>query len=119
MLAAVYAVPSADVGDEVMVALHLRPGAAFDPEAFVAFLEEQGDFSPKWTPRFVRLSDGLPSTATQKVLKRVLRHEHWECDDVVWWRAGREAGFRRLDADDVAELRARFVAREREHLIGR
>jgi fatty-acyl-CoA synthase len=119
VLAAVYAVPSADVGDEVMVALHLRPGAAFDPDAFVVFLEAQPDFSPKWTPRFVRLSNGLPSTATQKVLKRVLRHEHWECEDVVWWRPGRASEFRRLDTDDVAELRARFVAREREHLIGR
>ena len=119
VLAAVYAVPSPEVGDEVMVALHLRPGAAFDPDAFVGFLDAQPDFSPKWTPRFVRVSDGLPSTATQKVLKRVLRHEHWECDDPVWWRPGRTAEFRRLEADDVAELRARFVAREREHLIGR
>jgi fatty-acyl-CoA synthase len=115
----VYAVPSTDVGDEVMVALHLLPDAAFDPAAFVAFLDEQADFSPKWTPRFVRVSDGLPSTATQKVLKRVLRQEHWECDDAVWWRPGRAADFRRLDADDVAALRAQFVAREREHLIGR
>jgi fatty-acyl-CoA synthase len=119
VLAAVYAVPSPDVGDEVMVALHLRPGAVFDPGAFVAFLEAQRDFSPKWTPRFVRVSDGLPSTATQKVLKRVLRHEHWECEDAVWWRPGRAAEFRVLVGDDVTELRARFVAREREHLIGR
>ena len=119
VLAAVYAVPSAEVGDEVMVALHLRPGAEFDPGAFAAFLAAQPDFSPKWTPRFVRVTDGLPSTATQKVLKRVLRHEHWECDDPVWLRPGRETEFRPLTADDVVELRARFTAREREHLIGR
>jgi fatty-acyl-CoA synthase len=119
VLAAVYAVPSADVGDEVMVALHLRPGAEFDPLAFAAFLEAQPDFSPKWTPRFVRVTDGLPSTATQKVLKRVLRHEQWECGDPVWWRPGREVEYRPLTGDDVVELRARFSAREREHLIGR
>jgi fatty-acyl-CoA synthase len=119
VLAAVYAVPSAEVGDEVMVALHLRPDASFDPDAFAAFLTAQADFSPKWTPRFVRVTDGLPSTATQKVLKRVLRHEHWECDDIVWWRPGRTSEFRVLTAEDVATLRARFVAREREHLIGR
>ena len=119
VLAAVYAVPSPEVGDEVMVALHLRPGRGFDPDDFAAFLDAQADFSPKWTPRFVRVTDGLPSTATQKVLKRVLRHEHWECEDAVWWRAGRATEFRRLDQDDVAGLRARFVAREREHLIGR
>src|SRR5262249_49663472 len=53
VLAAVYAVPSAEVGDEVMVALHLRPDTEFDPAGFVAFLDAQPDFSPKWTPRFV------------------------------------------------------------------
>jgi hypothetical protein len=67
----------------------------------------------------VRVTDGLPSTATQKVLKRVLRHDHWESDDEVWWRVDRDPEFRRLTADDVAALRARFVARGREHLIGR
>ena len=34
VLAAVYAVPSVDVGDEVMAALHLHDGATFDPAAF-------------------------------------------------------------------------------------
>lgn len=118
VLAAVYAVPSVEVGDEVMVALHLRDGSTFDPDAFVAFLAAQSDASPKWTPRFVRVTDGLPSTATQKVLKRVLRHEHWECDDVIWWRPPRTSEFRPLRADDVASLRTQFVDRGREHLIG-
>jgi fatty-acyl-CoA synthase len=118
VLAAVYAVPSVDVGDEVMVALHLRSGSVFDPDGFAAFLGAQADFSPKWMPRFVRVTGGLPSTATQKVLKRVLRHEHWECDDPVWWRPARSTEFRPLTSDDVAALRARFVDRERVHLIG-
>jgi hypothetical protein len=30
-------VPSPDVGDEVMLAVHLRDGATFDPRAFTAF----------------------------------------------------------------------------------
>jgi fatty-acyl-CoA synthase len=119
VLAAVYAVPSAEVGDEVMVALHLRAGARFDPDAFAAFLAEQSDLSPKWVPRFVRVTDGLPSTATQKVLKRVLRGEHWECPDPVWWRPGRPASFQILRAEDAAAVRARFADRGREHLIGR
>ena len=38
VLAAVYAVPAADVGDEVMVALQLEPGVEFDPDAFDEFL---------------------------------------------------------------------------------
>jgi len=118
VLAAVYAVPSVGVGDEVMAALHLRAGAGFDPDAFATFLDAQSDVSPKWTPRFVRVADSLPSTATQKVLKRVLRHDHWECPDPVWWRPARASEFRRLTPDDAAALRAQFVDREREHLIG-
>ncbi|MDQ1449472.1 MAG: fatty-acyl-CoA synthase, partial [Actinomycetota bacterium] len=118
VVAAVYAVPSVHVGDEVMVALHLRSGSVFDPDAFVAFLGAQPDFSAKWMPRFVRVTGGLPSTATQKVLKRVLRHEHWECDDPVWWRPGRASELRLLTPEDVGVLRARFVDRERGHLIG-
>ena len=70
-------------------------------------------------PRFVRISHGLPSTATQKVLKRVLQRERWECDDAVWWRPDRELEYRPLDADDIAKLRARFAERDREHLLGR
>ncbi|GIU90495.1 MAG: hypothetical protein KatS3mg010_1594 [Acidimicrobiia bacterium] len=70
-------------------------------------------------PRYVRIARGLPSTATQKVLKRVLRREHWECDDEVWWRPGREVRYRRLEPADRAELRARFRERGREHLLGR
>jgi fatty-acyl-CoA synthase len=119
VLAAVYAVPSPEVGDEVMLAAHLRDGARFDPAGFAAFLEGQPDLSPKWVPRFVRISHGLPSTATQKVLKRVLQRERWECADDVWWRPDREVAFRPLTADDVASLRARFAARDREHLQGR
>ena len=119
VLAAVYAVPSPEVGDEVMVALLLHDGATFDPEGFVSFLGAQSDLSPKWTPRFVRISAELPSTATQKVLKRVLQSENWEGGDPIWWRPDRELAYRRLEADDVAKLRARFAERNREHLLGR
>jgi len=118
VLAAVYAVPAADAGDEVMAALHVRDDVDFDSLRMTAFLAEQSDLSPKWIPRFVRVTRELPSTATQKVLKRVLRHEHWECDDHVWWRPDRGPEYRRLTVEDVATLRARFVERGREHLIG-
>jgi fatty-acyl-CoA synthase len=114
----VYAVPAVDVGDEVMAALHLRDGAVFDPAAFAEFLAAQPDLSPKWIPRFVRVTEHLPSTATQKVLKRVLRVEHWECGDPVWWRPGREASYRTMTPDDVAARRAELVARGRDHLVG-
>jgi fatty-acyl-CoA synthase len=115
----VYAVPSSEVGDEVMVAMHLHEGTTFDADGFVAFLQAQPDLSPKWMPRYVRISHGLPSTATQKVLKRVLQRERWECDDDVWWRPDRDLEYRPLDASDAAKLRARFAERDREHLLGR
>jgi fatty-acyl-CoA synthase len=118
VVAAVYAVPAVDVGDEVMAALHVRDHVDFDALRLSSFLARQSDLSPKWVPRFVRVTHELPSTATQKVLKRVLRHEHWECDDPVWWRPGRELEYRRLTARDISALRARFVERGREHVLG-
>jgi fatty-acyl-CoA synthase len=118
VVAAVYAVPAVDVGDEVMAALHVRADLDFDSLRFPSFLSSQSDLSPKWIPRFVRITHELPSTATQKVLKRVLRHEHWECADPVWWRPDRGPEYRRLTPQDRASLRARFADRGREHLIG-
>jgi fatty-acyl-CoA synthase len=118
VVAAVYAVPAVDVGDEVMAALHVRDDVDFESLRLTSFLARQSDLSPKWVPRFVRVTHALPSTATQKVLKRVLRHELWECDDPVWWRPGRGPEYRRMTAQDRATLRARFVERGREHLLG-
>jgi fatty-acyl-CoA synthase len=115
-LAAVYAVPDAEVGDQGMVALTLRPGARFDPAAFRAFLAAQRDLGTKQAPRYVRIAKSLPSTQTHKILKRVLRRERWECADPVWVR---ESGgrYRRLGADDVAAIRARFRVRGREAVL--
>jgi fatty-acyl-CoA synthase len=118
VVAAVYAVPAVDVGDEVMAALHLRDDVDFESLRLTSFLARQSDLSPKWVPRFVRVTHALPSTATEKVLKRVLRHELWECDDPVWWRPGRGPEYRRLTARDRATLSARFVEGGREHVLG-
>ncbi len=105
VLAAVYAVPDPVVGDQVMVTVEWRPGAAgFDPEAFDRFLAEQSDLGTKWGPRFVRVTWSMPVTATSKVLKRALRAERWNCDEPVWWRPGRDAPLRLLTAADVEAL---------------
>jgi fatty-acyl-CoA synthase len=69
---AVYAVPDDRVGDQVMAALVLRPGAHLDPAGFEKFLGSQPDLSPKAWPRYVRINDQLPATATNKILKRAL-----------------------------------------------
>jgi fatty-acyl-CoA synthase len=89
VLAAVFAVPAEDVGDDVMAALELRPDAAFDPDEFDAFLAAQPDLGTKSTPRYVRVMDALPVTETKKVLKRRLRTEGWEGADDVWRRPAR------------------------------
>ncbi len=104
VVASVYAVPDVVVGDQVMAALQLRDGVVFDPEAFLAFLENEEDLGTKWAPKFVRIADALPMTATTKVLQRVLRDERWECADPVWWRPERGGPYRRLTPDDAAEL---------------
>jgi acyl-CoA synthetase (AMP-forming)/AMP-acid ligase II len=117
VLAAVYAVPDPDVGDRVMAALQLRPGATFDPEDFAAFLAAQPDLGTKWTPRFVRIAATLPVTETSKVLKRVLRRDRWETEDVVWWQPEKGGAYRRLTAADVDALRAEFAARGRQPVL--
>ncbi|MDE0614435.1 MAG: AMP-binding protein [bacterium] len=110
-LAAVYAVPSPSVGDEVMAAVVRRPGSVFDPEEFIEFLSGQDDLGTKWTPRYVRWADTLPQTETNKILKRTLRRERWESDDETWVRDGQ--GYRRLASDDADAIRAEFEARGR------
>ena len=86
MISAVYAVPDPSVGDQVMAAVQLRPGATFDGAAFGAFLIAQPDLGRKWVPRYVRVAHALPTTATSKILVRTLRVEGTECDDPVYER---------------------------------
>ncbi|MBI3689757.1 MAG: AMP-binding protein, partial [Mycolicibacterium aromaticivorans] len=69
---AVYAVPDERVGDQVMAAVVLRHGESLTPAQFEEFLAAQPDLSPKAWPRFVRINDDLPQTATNKILKREL-----------------------------------------------
>ncbi|HTW16368.1 MAG TPA: fatty-acid--CoA ligase FadD1 [Nocardioides sp.] len=82
---AVYAVPDERVGDQVMAALVLRDGARLTPEEFEAFLAAQPDLSPKARPRYVRVADDLPSTATNKVIKRELAAQGPTAGDGILW----------------------------------
>ena len=116
-LAAVYAVPNADVGDDCMAALILRPGTRFDPAGFAGFLADQRDLGTKMAPRYVRIAQTLPSTETNKILKRVLRDERWESSDPIWLRDG--TGYRRLADTDRKAIVAAFAARGRRNLLDR
>src|SRR5215468_460651 len=114
VLAAVYAVPDEEVGDQVMAALQLAEPEQFDSADFDAFLGEQSDLGTKWSPRYVRTTASLPVTQTAKVQKRQLRGERWECAEPVFYRPARGEPLRRMTARDVAALRARFAERGRE-----
>lgn len=121
--AAVYAVPDPVSGDQVMTALALEH--PFDPEAFAAFLAAQPDLSTKAAPRFVRVLERMPVTATNKIERAALRRTGFHGEGSVWWtpyavgegRAGRT--YRRLTADDLDGLLARYRAHGREDLLGR
>lgn len=118
VLAAVYAVPDPEVGDQVMASLQLEPGTDFDPDAFSSFLATQPDLGTKWAPLFVRACARIPVTQTNKVLKRQLRAEAWCVDDPVWWRPNPHASYRCLVAEDILTLKDRFKATNRSHLLG-
>jgi len=93
MLAAVYAVPDPIVGDQVMAALQLRPGATFDGAEFAAFLDVQSDLGTKWAPAIIRICDELPITATTKVLKQSLRKDAWNTTEPTFTRTGRRGPY--------------------------
>jgi fatty-acyl-CoA synthase len=99
---AVYAVPDALVGDQVMAALRLHHGKSFDPLAFASFLGGQADLGTKWAPRYVRIASTLPVTETNKVLKRVLAVEAWTCDDDVWVRDAISGFYRPITPEERA-----------------
>jgi fatty-acyl-CoA synthase len=114
---AVYGVPDPVTGDQVMAAVELRAGTAFDPVAFQVFLDEQHDLGTKWSPRFVRVVDHLPVTGANKLDKKPLRTAAWDTPDAVWWTPARGEPYRRFTRDDAHQWRAQFAAHNREGLL--
>jgi fatty-acyl-CoA synthase len=117
LLASVYGVPAADSGDQVMVALVLKPGAAFDGSGFASWLDDQADLSPKWRPTYVRLCETLPTTPTNKVLTRTLVQQKFRRDrvggDPIYHRAHTAREFRPFGEGDETALRAAFESHGR------
>jgi fatty-acyl-CoA synthase len=101
-----------------MAALLLSEEHPFDPAAFAAFLLAQRDLGTKCVPSFVRVAGGLPMTQTNKVLKRQLVAERWECADPVWLRTD-DGSYRLLTAADTASIAAEFRRHGREALLAR
>ncbi len=117
VMVAVYAVPDARTGDQVMAAVELAEGHGFDADRFARFLAAQPDLGTTWAPRFVRVVEAMPLTATGKVRKRPLRVASWETTDPVWWRPGRDLTYRPFTASDAAALHEQFLVNGRRHLL--
>jgi fatty-acyl-CoA synthase len=119
VLVSVYGVPDPDAGDQVMAALVLNEGVAFDGASFASWLDTQPDLGPKWRPRFIRVCQHLPSTPTNKILKRTLVHEKFRSDrvgtDRVFLRARGEDAFRPFGVEQESELRSAFEASGRSN----
>ncbi|MFF3844692.1 AMP-binding protein [Streptomyces sp. NPDC002328] len=94
---AVYAVPDPVTGDQVMATV----AGEFEPESFAAFLRAQPDLGTKMAPRFVRVVEHMPVTATNKIHRARLRKEGFRCADPVWWRPPGERAYRRLTPEDA------------------
>ncbi|MFE3162721.1 long-chain-fatty-acid--CoA ligase [Streptomyces sp. NPDC059224] len=94
---AVYGVPDPVTGDQVMATVAGR----FEPLDFAEFLLAQPDLGTKMAPRFVRVVERMPVTATNKIQRAVLRREGVRCADPVWWRPPGERTYRRLTAEDA------------------
>ena len=102
---AVYAVPDEQVGDQVMAALVLVDGADLTPGDFSRFLAGQPDLSPKAWPRHVWTTDRLPTTATNKILKRQLSAQGSTPDGgLLWTRVGRDTSYAIVDRSTKAQV---------------
>jgi fatty-acyl-CoA synthase len=130
--AAVYPVPDAAAGDQVMAALVLKE--PFDPDAYAAFLAERRDLGAKSLPRYVRIATALPQTPSHKVVKRLLAKEAWRTSDPVWWHPTGTTGtgttgtgttgtgttgtrMRLLGGEDADAIESEFARHGRQHLL--
>ena len=108
VLVAVYPVPDPRTGDQVMASIEMAPGVTFDPDAFGRFLSEQSDLGTKWAPRFVRVVQDIPVTATRKIDKKDLRRQSWTVEDAVYLGDTKTHEYRLMDDDDEAALLAEY-----------
>ena len=120
VLAAAYGVPDVHAGDQVMATLVRRPGAPpFDGGEFATWLDGQAAVGPKWRPRYLRLAGEVPTTGTNKVVKRTLATQKYRRDlvgeDPIWVRDRDAAAYRRFAAEDESTLHdaLRQAGRER------
>ncbi|MDN5894799.1 MAG: AMP-binding protein [Nocardioides sp.] len=115
--APVFGVPDPSTGDQVMCAVELEPGAEFEPAAFGGFLADHPEMGVKWWPRFVRVTEQIPLTGSNKVNKAPLRAAAWITDDPVWMRVDRSQDYVLLDDAARARIEDEFAAHGRTALL--
>jgi long-chain acyl-CoA synthetase len=72
---AVFGVPDDEWGERVHAVVQPKPGTALDVDELRAFVDER--LAGYKRPRSYEMRDELPRTESGKLLKRVLRDEHW------------------------------------------
>jgi fatty-acyl-CoA synthase len=116
--AAVYGVPDIQAGDQAMACLVLRDDAGFDPVAFASWLDGQEDLGPKWRPRYIRVTAQMPTTGTNKIVKRQLAREKFRrdlvADDALYVRDRGEAAYRPFTAEDEGAVRDELTVNGRQ-----
>ena len=107
-----------------MVALEMRPGAAFHPEEAFEFFrgeQESGGMDSKWMPDYVRIVDAFSLTNTQKILVRPFKKEHFNLDATPGMKLHHlqrgDTAYRELTPAGYEEIRKRFLATGRQGLL--
>ena len=118
ILAAVYGVPDDQAGDQVMAGLVMTEGEELDPVAFARWLDAQPGIGPKWRPRYLRVLHDPPTTGTNKIVKRTLKHQKFRPelvgDDDLYVRLRGDDDYRRFTAADADALFESFRQYQRE-----
>lgn len=101
-----------------MVALVPHEGAEIDPRELARWLDDQRDLGAKWRPTYVRIGESLPTSPTNKILKRTLVHQKYRPDrvgtDALWHRQRDAATFCTFDVAAAEELRQQLAEQGRE-----
>ncbi|HEY8478884.1 MAG TPA: AMP-binding protein [Spirillospora sp.] len=120
--AVAFGVPDPRSGDQVMAAIEIPPGVAFEDLDLAGFLAAQDDLGTKGMPRFVRVSHALPTTGSGKLAKKQMQLEGWRTGDPVYRWAGRTPGrdgpgYVPMTEADKAALHAEFDAAGRRRFL--
>jgi fatty-acyl-CoA synthase len=65
----------------------------------------------------VRIVEALPTTETNKIVKRELVQQRWHVDDPIWWQPGKELTYVPFTPADADALRDQFAAAGRAHVL--